>query len=301
MRKQLVILLLCLPWIAHAKHVFEIGVHGGLAGWSAQTEYIRPQVGFQGGAQLLYAYHSPYLIGFRTGLVFDSHNASFGRKNYEDGYSTTDLDNRPMDIDYTVGTLRERYSFLSVGVPLQLALSAKRYSFFAGAKAAFPLSGSWHETADNTALSVYYPDQDNRVYESFPLRASRDFRLENSGSIKMPTVQWWLSFEFNYAIRLSSPSARIRSYIIVGVYADYCLTKMKSAETSSENLVIKLTDTRDGLPLQRIFTPVHAAYRQGQKLLGDHTLFDVGIKVSYALSPYETARSSSRHCRCERD
>lgn len=301
MRKQLVILLLFLPWMAHAKHVFEIGVHGGLAGWSAQTAYVQPQVDFQGGAQLLYAYHSPYLIGFRTGLTFDSHNAAFGRKNYEDGYSTTDLDNRPMDIDYTIGNLRERYSFLSIGVPLQLALSSKRYSFFAGAKASFPLSGSWYETADKTALSVYYPDQDNRVYESFPLGASRDFRLENSGSIKLPTVQWWLSFEFNYAIRLSSPSARIRSYIIVGVYADYCLTKMKSVETPSENLVIKLTDTRDGLPLQRIFTPVHAAYRQDQKLLGEHTLFDVGIKVSYALSPYDAGRSTSRRCRCERE
>ena len=301
MRKKLVILLLCLPWIANAKHVFEIGVHGGLAGWSAQTEYIRSQVGFQGGAQLLYAYHSPYFIGFRTGLTFDSHNASFGCTNYEDGYSTTDLDNRSMEIDYSIGKLRERYSFLSVGVPLQLALSGKRYSFFAGVKAAFPLSGSWYETADNTALSVYYPDQNNRVYESFPLGASRDFRLENSGSITLPTVQWWLSFEFNYAIRLSSPSARIRSYIIVGVYADYCLTKMKSAENPSENLVIKLSDMKDGLPLQRIFTPVHEVYRQGQKLLGDHTLFDVGIKVSYALSPYETVRSSSRRCRCERE
>ena len=301
MRKQLVIWILLLPMCVHAKHVFEVGLHGGLAGWSVQPVYVNAQVGFQGGAQLLYAYHSPYLIGFRTGLTFDSHNASFGRYNYEDGYSTTDLDNRPMDIDYTIGNLRERYSVLSIGVPLQLALSRKRYSFFAGAKAAFPLSGSWRETADNTALSVYYPDQDNRVYESFPLGASRDFRIENSGPIKLPAVQWWLSFEFNYAIRLSSPYARIRSYIIVGVYADYCLTKMKSAETSSENLMIMLTDTRDGFPLQRIFTPIHAAHRQGQKLLGDHTLFDVGIKVSYALSPYETARSSSRHCRCERE
>ena len=301
MREKLVILLLCLPWIASAKHVFEIGVHGGLSGWSAQTAYIQPQVDFQGGAQLLYAYHSPYLIGFRTGLTFDSHNASFGCTNYEDGYSTIDLDNRSMEIDYSIGKLRERYSFLSVGVPLQLALSGKRYSFFAGVKAAFPLSGSWYETADKAALSVYYPDQNNRVYESFPLGASRDFRLENSGSITLPTVQWWLSFEFNYAIRLSSPSARIRSYIIVGVYADYCLTKMKSAENPSENLVIKLSDMKDGLPLQRIFTPVHEAERQGQKLLGEHTLFDVGIKVSYALSPYETVRSSSRRCRCERE
>lgn len=301
MRKKLVILLLCLPWIANAKHVFEIGVHGGLSGWSAQTAYIQPQVDFQGGAQLLYAYHSPYVIGFRTGLTFDSHNASFGRSNYEDGYSTIDRDNRPMDIDYTIGNLRERYSFLSVGVPLQLAISSKRYSFFAGVKAAFPLSGSWYETADKAALSVYYPDQDNRVYESYPLGASRNFHLENSGPVKLPTVQWWLSLEFNYAIKLSSPSARIRSYIIVGVYADYCMTKVKSAESPSQDLVIRLTDTRDGLPLQRIFTPVHAAYRQGQKLLGDHTLFDVGIKVSYALSPHDYGRSTSRRCRCERE
>ena len=57
-----VIVLMCLPWIANAKHVVEVGVHGGLTGWSAQTVYVRPQIGFQGGARLLYAYHSPYVL-----------------------------------------------------------------------------------------------------------------------------------------------------------------------------------------------------------------------------------------------
>ena len=298
-RRIVVIILMCLPWIANAKHVVEVGVHGGLSGWSAQTVYVQPQIGFQGGAQLLYAYHSPYVLGFRTGLTFDSHNAAFGRLNYEDGYTTIDVENRPMQVDYSIGNLRETHSFLSVGVPLQLALSYRLYSLFAGVKAAFPLSGSWYETAENAALSVYYPDQNNRVYESYPLAASRNFQLTNSGKFTMPTVQWWLSLEFNYAIRLNAANARIRSYIIVGAYADYCLTKTKS-ESGAESLIM-LTDTRDGFPLQRIFTPVHAANRQGQKLVGDRTLFDVGIKLSYALSPYDTPRVSLRNCRCDRE
>ena len=58
-----------------------------------------------------------------------------------------------------------------------------------------------------------------------------------------------------------------------------------------------LTDTRDGFPLQRMLTPVMNGTRQGRELVSDCTLFDVGIKISYAISPYDAHRkTNSCHC-----
>ena len=75
-------LFITLPLLA--EHVFEAGVHGGVAGWNAQSNYVSPRVGFHGGAQIYYTYFSPRIIGFRTGATFDYHQPGFGKLNYED-------------------------------------------------------------------------------------------------------------------------------------------------------------------------------------------------------------------------
>ncbi len=63
MRKFLLYIVL-LPMMVHAEHLFEMGVHGGVAGWSSKTVYVNKQVGFQGGAQVYYTYLSPYVMGY---------------------------------------------------------------------------------------------------------------------------------------------------------------------------------------------------------------------------------------------
>ena len=59
-----------------------------------------------------------------------------------------------------------------------------------------------------------------------------------------------------------------------------------------------LTDTRDGLPLHRILTPVHTANRQGEQLVRKAALFDIGIKIAYSFSPYDTQRRNRDNCHC---
>lgn len=297
MRRAILYILLLFPLWAHAEHLFEMGVHGGIAGMSSQPVYVKKQVGFNGGAQLYYNYLSLYVIGFRTGLTLDCHNAGFGKTNYEDHYSTIDVENQQMDIDYTIGNLSERYTTWSVGVPLQLALSKKNILFLAGAKAVFPLTANWNQTLKNASLSVYYPDYDNRVYESYPLAASRNFEMNQNGKINLPKVQWWLSMELSYIIPLNTWSNRSHSYLIVGAYFDYCFSKYTPSQSDAISLLM-LTDTRDGFPLQRLLTPVMEANRQGRKLVQDGALFDVGIKISYALAPYNPHRRSSHSCNC---
>ena len=288
-----------MPFSLRAEHLFEAGVHGGIAGWNAQSHYVSPRVGFHGGAQIYYTYLSPRVIGLRTGVTFDSHHPGFGKMNYEDHYSTIDVENQQMDIDYTIGNLYEKYSIWSVGVPVQLAFTKKRFTFYAGAKAVFPLSSQWKQTADKAALSVYYPYYDNRIYESYPLSASRDFKQANEGKMTLPKVQWWLALELNYTIPLNTWATRFRSYLMVGAYFDYCFSKHTPSRSMAESLIM-LTDTRDGFPLQRVLTPVLEANRQGRKLVTDCSLYDVGIKISYAISPYDAHSAAKKSCNCLR-
>ena len=297
MRRTILSIVFLLPLMAHAEHLFEMGVHGGLAGLSSQPIYVDKRVGFKGGAQLYYNYLSPYVVGFRTGLTLDIHNAGFGKTNYEDHYSTIDVEDQPMEIDYTIGKLSERYTTWSVGVPLQLALSKKNILFLAGVKAVFPLSTAWKQTVENAALSVYFPTYDNRVYESYPLAASRDFEMTQTGRLTLPTVQWWGAIEAGYAIPINNWATSYRSYIMVGAYFDYCFSKHKAAQSEAESLIM-LSDTRDGFPLQRLLYPVVESQRQGQQLVNNRSLFDIGIKVSYAITPVASSRRRAYPCNC---
>ena len=296
-QKHLILLFFFLPISAYAEHVFEAGLHGGAAGWNAQTNYVSPRAGFHGGAQIYYTYFSPRIIGFRTGATFDFHQPGFGKLNYEDSYSTIDVEGQQMDIEYSIGRLNEKQAISSVGIPIQLAFSKKRFTFFAGAKAVFPLANKWSQTVENAALSVYYPDYDNRIYDSYPLAASRDFKQSNTGKLELPKVQWWLSLELSYAIPLNTWAVHYRSYLMVGAYFDYCFNKYTPSRSMAESLIM-LTDTRDGFPLQRVLTPVWEANRQGRKLVTDCSLFDVGIKISYAISPYDAHEKAKKSCNC---
>lgn len=286
-----------LPLTLHAEHVFEFGLRAGMAGWNSQPVYLNKRVGLHAGGQFYYTYYSPYVIGFRTGVTLDRHQMAFVRTDYTDTYSTIDVENQQMVIDYRISQLTERYTGYSVGVPLQLAFSRNRFTFLAGPKVVCPFHNKWYQTAQNAELSVYYPAYDNRVYESVPLAASRDFTQTKQHSHNKPVLQWWVALELNYAIPVNTWSRNHRSYMMVGLYFDYCFSKSTPTPSEAESLLM-LTDTRDGFPLQRIMTFAHEANRQGRQLVPDYTPYDLGIKISYAISPYNPHRASGKHCNC---
>lgn len=190
MRKaQLLFLLLWMPLMAHAEHLFEAGLRVGMADYRAQCTYVSPVPSLHAGVQLSYSYHSSRVVGMRAGATIDRHQAGFGKNGYTDTYKTIDIENEPIQIDYTIGRLREMYTTWSVGIPLQLALTGKQVAFYIGPKVVFPLQCTWTENADNAALSVYFPKQDNRVYESFPLAASRSFKEVRNGIHNVQKIQ----------------------------------------------------------------------------------------------------------------
>lgn len=296
-RAIFIIGLVWLSLFAYGESLFEMGLHGGAAALIARPEYVNNQAGLHIGAHCYYAYLSEDVYGFRTGLTLDRHNFGFGKRNYEDAYSTMDVEGEQMDIAYTFGRLREQYTEWSVGIPAQVALTFSPITIYAGAKAVFPLSAKWQQTVKEAALSVYYPAYDNRVEESYPLGASRNFEQSNSGKMNLPKVQWWASVELNYTIPVTTWAANSKSYIMVGVYFDYCINRWTPASSDAQSLMM-LSDTRDGFPLQRVLTPVAEGNRQGVKLVNGGSIFDVGVKISYALSPFNRARLTKRACHC---
>lgn len=296
-RYKCIIGLLLLPLFVYGESLFEAGLHGGIAGWTTQPVYVNWSAGLHTGAHLYYSYLSPSVFGFRTGVSLDRHAAYFNKQNYEDGYSTIDVEHDTMVIDYTIGSLWERHTMWSVGVPVQLALTYSGFTLFVGPKVVFPFSGQWKQELKHAALSVYYPDYDNRVKDSYPLAASSDFEQTNSGSVRLPKVQWWLAAELNYAIPLNTWATRYRSYLMVGLYFDYCLSRVEPVHSEAKCLIM-LTDTRDGLPLQRLYTSVAEGQRQGQTLVNNTAMFDVGVKISYAIAPFTPHKEARRSCNC---
>lgn len=297
MRKaQLLFLLLWMPLMAHAEHLFEAGLRVGMADYRAQCTYVSPVPSLHAGVQLSYSYHSSRVVGMRAGATIDRHQAGFGKNGYTDTYKTIEIENEPIQIDYTIGRLREMYTTWSVGIPLQLALTGKQVAFYIGPKVVFPLQCTWTENADNAALSVYFPKQDNRVYESFPLAASRSFKEVRNGTHNVQKIQWWLAAELCYDIPVYT-AQHSKSYLSVGIYADFSLSRETDPVADRSSLMM-LSDTRDGFPLHRELTSVVTALRQEERLVSSRNLFDVGLKLSYRIAPYNPLKKNAKECKC---
>lgn len=282
--------------MAHAEHLFEAGLRAGMADYRAQCTYVSPVPSLHAGVQLSYSYHSSRVVGMRAGATIDRHQAGFGKNGYTDTYKTIDIENEPIQIDYTIGRLREMYTTWSVGIPLQLALTGKQVAFYIGPKVVFPLQCTWTENADNAALSVYFPKQDNRVYESFPLAASRSFKEVRNGTHNVQKIQWWLAAELCYDIPVYT-AQHSKSYLSVGIYADFSLSRETDPVADRSSLMM-LSDTRDGFPLHRELTSVVTALRQEERLVSSRNLFDVGLKLSYRIAPYNPLKKNAKECKC---
>lgn len=290
------LLLSVLPLTVSAEHLFEVGLRTGLSGFDAQCRYVSPVPDFHAGLQLSYSYQSSHIIGFRVAATIDRNKAGFGKTGYADTYSVIDVENESMQVDYSIGRLREMHTTWSVGIPLQLVLSQNHFSFFLGPKMVFPFQSTWTETAQNAALSVYYPKYNNRIYNSYPLAASPSFRETQRGTQVLPKIQYWIAAELSYDV-LVHTGRRTKSYLSLGVYFDYCASSV-SADPSDRISLLMLSDTRDGFPLQRIMTPVVSAFRQGRRLVTSRNPFDVGIKISYRFAPYNPRRQAFKVCHC---
>lgn len=315
-RRRLFIVLLCLPLLAYAErfseHRFEAGLRAGLAGWNTPLNYVVSQPNVHGGVELAYSYQSPYYLCARVGVTADVHRAGWGKRNFVGSYPEP---NQRMVIDYRIGSLRETYTAYSVGVPVQLGAKWKQFAFFIGPKIVIPILDSiaYKSTVRNAELSVYYPDYDNRVYESFPLAATRHFSMTEKGKcayMEPYKPEWWLAMELSYTHYVKT-SRHAHSFLVVGLYADLALTDrtIKQAKGDERSLITLSYIRKPFVPLERYFNTVLGSYQHGKPMVNDalHSqepelhglrLFDVGIKIAYAIAPFDPHKANPYKCNC---
>ena len=138
--KRIIWVLLSLPLMAHAEHLFEAGLRAGMADYRAKCTYVAPLPHVHAGLLFSYSYHSSQIVGLRVGATLDRHQAGFGKIDYTDTYTTNDVDDETIQVDYAIGNLKELYTTWSVGIPLQLALSWNGLNAYLGPKVVFPPS-----------------------------------------------------------------------------------------------------------------------------------------------------------------
>ena len=301
MKRAIVILVLCVAacGLLQARSYLEAGARIGLAGLTYDCDYGSTVPGYHGALDIGYLYKSPYWIAFRVGASVEAMSSTYRKKDYTDQYTTIDVENEQMQVQYTIGTLRERHRTWGVSVPVQIGFHIDKFTLLVGPRISFPLGGDWKQTLSHAALAVYYPAYNNLVEESVPLAASRDFDMQQQGAMNLPNWHCALSGELTYDFLISSQYGKTESYISVGVYFDAGLTSAKTYPNQDQLGILALTDTRDGLPLSRLLTPVLQAWREQKPLVNKFSNFDVGIKVAYRLTSAPRQTRTHHGCNCD--
>ncbi len=298
MKRLLIAILLFSSCVLHARSYLDAGLRAGLSGLIYDCEYGGTSPGYHLAVDLGYLYKSPYWIAFRVGASIETASSSYRKTDYEDQYTTIDVDNEKMRVQYTIGMLRERHQTYSVSFPLQVGFNIQQFIFLIGPRFVLPLSGSWKETISDASLSVYFPKYDNLVEESYPLAASRNFEMEASGKLTLQNWQCALAGELTYDILHGSSYRRAESFLSVGVYFDVCLMPTTTCPVEERYGILHLTDMKDGLPLSRISTPVLQAWHSERPLVAKFNSFDVGIKVAYRLTSAPRMQKRRHGCNC---
>lgn len=299
MKRLIIIVLLVCPVLLHARSYLDVAGRIGIGGLLYDCTYGGLQPGYHAALDVGYLYKSPFWITVRAGASIEAASSIYQRIDYQDKYSTIDVENQEMQVQYAIGRLRERHQAFKVSVPVQIGFYIDKFTFLVGPRFSMPLSATWKETASDASLAVYYPVLDNLVEESYPLAASKSFEMENKGELKLPKWQCSISAELTYEFRVSSDFSKMESYITVGMYFDMGLIHAQTEPNPDYYGILHLTDTRDGLPLSRVMTPVLEAWWEKVPLVTGFRSFDVGFKVAYRLTSLPTVYQPRKHgCHC---
>ena len=132
MKRLLLAILLISPCVLDARSYFDAGLRAGLNGLIYDCEYGGTSPGYHVAADIGYLYKSPYWVAFRVGASIEAASSSYRKTDYEDQYTTIDIDNEKMRVQYTIGTLRERHQTYSVSFPLQVGFNIQQFTFLIG-------------------------------------------------------------------------------------------------------------------------------------------------------------------------
>lgn len=267
-------------------HQMELSLRGGISGLTYRSDYGGLEPGGNAGFDLAYILMGEY-VGLRIGASLDYSVSKYVASGYADGYSAVNKQGSPFDMSYKM-MLSEAHRQTYVSVPLQLGFGVGDWRLFIGPEVRYCLSARYKQSLENAAVDVYYPEYDVTIHEAL-VYATASQGHEQRGAIGDFQKLWYgLAAETDYQFELPRSENRIS----VGAYLHYGFNSFSVAPTDNMTL-FWLTDTRDGLPVSREFTPALCANHHlsgGNQLISSFRYFDCGVKVSFLLT-----RSSSSH------
>lgn len=293
----LLLLLLCLT--GRAQHYVETGVHGGVASLLYHTQVAPLVPDGHAGIDVLYHYRSPRVAGVRVGLSADWAGSCFRADNYTDNYTTLDVENDLMEVDYRIGSLTERHQQMLLSAPVQLSLNWRQLGFYVGPRISVPVWTDARQTQRDAALAVTYPAYGSRVDDSRPVAAGNVALQQEKVDAVLPVLRLSVAAEVSWEIQLSAGMA-----LSIGAYADYGLYAQYARSITYAPSLLMLTDTRDGLPLARLSHSVLGSRRQGRPLVESPGSFDAGLKLSLRFMVKEHSKRNNKpktdeDCDCE--
>jgi len=233
MTRKTIVIITCLAFIFVRCSAQELGieVNGGWQGTQYQLQGGTVRQLPSGSLGLSYGFrlgrHWHLLTGITGG--FYRTRASLGDSAV---YNSAQVDDAGSAFQYNVRAAgyKETQEFIAAGVPLLLQYQTTgyhtRWYFDIGGRALFPLTASIHQSAKQLNLSGYYPDYNIEV-SNLPQHGFGT--VNNWASTQTVTLKpaAILSASTGLSFRLSH-GARLYT----GVYLDYGLTTLKSANDS---------------------------------------------------------------------
>lgn len=257
----------------------EVALREGLSGLTYKSDYGHLVPGNNTGLDVAYRYESSRVVGLRLGVSFDFSCSYLSNAKYKDGYSTTNVQNSPIDVSYTT-YFKEAHLQTMLSAPLQIGFFFGDCSVFVGPKVWVNLSADYRQTLYLANLNVYYPEYDVTIYEGKVYDAGLQKNVAR-GKIREPQ-KWWagVSAEFNYLFRLPYKKYGIG----VGAYVDFACNTHTVTATNGLSM-LSITDTRGGLPAVRVLESVLSTnnHQDGRQMVDRYGYFNCGVKLSFVL------------------
>ena len=155
----------------------------------------------------------------------------------------------------------------------------------------FPLYMHRTTRAYNADLWCTYPYYESTVDEALALRAGlRGLQQTSSRENMLPVLWYAISLETGYDVYQHVARLRTSSWgLRVSVYADVAINEYEVAKTSNLS-VLTLTDTRDGIPVERVLESVLRSNKGYSPLVQSYRYWACGVKLTFLLQKGEQRR-----------
>lgn len=211
------------------RHKLSLAGKGGLGTLPYSLENANCKAGAGGSVGVGYDFYFLPYMGIGSGIEFSFLHASYrvGRRNY----ALAAQDNDPMSggepftflVEMRHEQTEQRVAYLNI--PLMLRFRVKWFSFGAGVKAGFPLSGTFDRFMGELKTSGQY-ERFPEPLEDMPAHGFVDERaVYGNGSLKLRT-DWAVSVDLGITLRPKGQGkgkgGRV-PFLEAGIFADYGL------------------------------------------------------------------------------